>query len=368
MFGSLKKKLKESVQKLSKKTEEEIVIEESRKEEHKKISETKKEPKKLKPKPKPKKIESKPVEKPVYEVIEKVQEPEEVKEEPKKLSFRQKFTTKEFSENDVDKFFEELEVDMLQANVALEVVEALKEGLKKNLVGKQIKRGKTEEIISDAFEKSLFEILDQGSFDLESKIKGHLKVIFLGFNGSGKTTTIAKVANYLQKKGHKPVFAAGDTFRAASIEQLEHHGDKLGIKVIKHKYGSDSAAVFFDAVKYAESNGCDVILGDTAGRTHANKNLMAELEKIVRVNKPDLKILVIDSLTGNDAIGQAQEYDKLVGIDAVVMTKTDVNQKGGSILSVCYAIKKPILFLGVGQGYDDIKRFDPKEFAKELLK
>jgi len=362
MFGSLKKKLKESVQKLSKKAEEPLEVP------------TKPE-KLLEKKPvkgieKPKK-EHKPEAPHIEEIVPIAEEIiEEVVSEPKqepRLKFRQKFTTREFSDKDIDDFFEETESELLQANVALDVIDFLRHHLKKSLVGKHIKRGQAEEIIYEAFEEALLEIVDQGSIDLESKIKGTLKCVFLGFNGSGKTTTIAKIAHYLQKKGHNPVMVAGDTFRAASIEQLEHHGNKLGIKVIKHKYGSDSAAVFFDAVKYAAANGCDVVLGDTAGRAHTNKNLMDELEKIVRVNKPDLKILIIDSLTGNDAIGQAQEFDKLVGVDAVVMTKTDVNQKGGSILSVCYAIKKPILFLGVGQGYDDIKRFDPKEFVHELL-
>lgn len=339
MFGSLKEKLKKSVDRLKKKIEEPVETQ---------IQDVE---------------EKKEIEKEILEEPKK--QPKE--EKPKKLSLTKRITTKEFSENDIDKFFEETETELLQANVALDVVEALRDGIKKSLVGKQIKRGEAEEIITKAFEDALVKIVDQGNIDLVASIKGQLKIIFLGFNGSGKTTTIAKIAHYLQKKGHKPVLVAGDTFRAASIEQLEHHGNKLGVKVIKHDYGSDSAAVFFDAVKYAESNGCDVILGDTAGRTHANKNLMNELEKIVRVNKPDLKILVVDSLTGNDAIDQAQEFNKLVGVDAVVMTKTDVNQKGGSILSVCYAIKKPILFLGTGQGYDDIKRFEPKEFVKELL-
>ncbi|MFH1364428.1 MAG: signal recognition particle-docking protein FtsY [Candidatus Aenigmatarchaeota archaeon] len=371
MFGSLKKKLKESVEKLTKRIEEPLEIEKNV--EEPKIEHSIQEPEIEEPKMEESRIEEPEIrELEIEELPESVipeKKPEIPIEKPKErkgLGIR-RITTKEFSVNDIDNFFQEAETELLQANVALEVIDALKDELKNSLVGKQIKRGEAEEMITQAFEDALVKIVDQGSFDLESKIDGQLKCIFLGFNGSGKTTTIAKIADYLKKKGHKPVMAAGDTFRAAAVEQLEYHGNKLGIKVVKHKYGADSAAVFFDAVKYAEANGCDVVLGDTAGRTQANKNLMAELEKIVRVNKPDLKILIVDSLTGNDAIDQAKEFDKLVGVDAVVMTKTDVNQKGGSILSVCYAIKKPILFLGTGQDYEDIKRFDPKEFVHELL-
>jgi fused signal recognition particle receptor len=186
-------------------------------------------------------------------------------------------------------------------------------------------------------------------------------------NGGGKTTSIAKVAKYLMGKKYSVVLAAGDTFRAASIEQLEHHADRLGAKIIKHGYGADSASVIFDARKHAESRGIDVVLADTAGRTHVNENLMDELRKVMRVNKPELKILVVDSLTGNDAVEQAKLFDAGVGVDCVIMTKADVYEKGGSILSVSYAIKKPILFLGTGQGYDDLQKFEPGKFVKELM-
>jgi len=167
----------------------------------------------------------------------------------------------------------------------------------------------------------------------------------IGPNGSGKTTSIAKIANMLGKDGLSPILAAGDTFRAASIEQLEHHANKLGVDIIKHQYGADPAAVVFDAVKFAKSKHKDVVLVDTAGRMHTDKNLMDELSKIVRVNNPDLKILVIDSLTGNDVVIQAENYDKTVGgIDGMILTKTEINEKGGSLLSAAYSTEKPILF------------------------
>lgn len=283
-----------------------------------------------------------------------------------------KVIEKKISEGDIENFFNEYELYLLQANVALKAVEAIKENLKKKLLGQEIKRTKAKEMILDAFKKTLLDIVDLGKIDIEKIIKDakHEKtpcIVFLGFNGSGKTTSMAKLAKYLLNKKFTVVFAAADSFRAASIEQLTHHGDKLGIKTIKHDYGADPAAVVFDAIKYADAHNIDVVLADTAGRVHSDKNLMDELSKIIRVNKPVLKVLVIDSLTGNDAVEQAVKFNEGVGIDCVVFTKVDVNEKGGSILSVCNAVKKPVLFLGIGQNYDDIEFFDPKKFVNELL-
>lgn len=309
------------------------------------------------------------------ETGEHAKEPEG--EEPKpgrfRLGFRERISKKILTEKDIDSFFEEGELDLLQSDVALGVIDSLKDGLKKRLVDNPVKRGSTSDIVENAFRESLAEILDQGKVDIEKVIKDAKKagkpacIVFLGFNGSGKTTTIARMANYLKKKGHRPILAAGDTFRAASIEQLEVHGERLGLKVVKHDYGSDSAAVIFDAVKYAKGKGHDIVLADTAGRSHRDKNLMDELKKVIRVNSPELKVLVVDSLTGNDAVEQARDFNEAAGVDSVVMTKTDVNPKGGSILSVCFAIKKPILFLGTGQEYEDLEIFRPEKFAQNLL-
>jgi len=179
------------------------------------------------------------------------------------------------------------------------------------------------------------------------------------------TTTLAKLAYKFKK--FNPIFAAGDTFRAASIEQLEEHGRRLGVEVVKHRYGADSAAVIFDARKHAEAIGSKLVLADTAGRSHANTNLMEELGKVMRVNKPDLKVLVLDALTGNDIYDQANMFDKTVGIDAVILTKADVYEKGGAALSAAYALKKPILFLGVGQEHKDLQPFDAKKIVENLL-
>lgn len=389
MFDSLKKKLKDSAKKLAEKVKEKPVEEKP----VKKPAELKKKPvkpkKKLvkkKPKPrveKPKRIEKVP-EKAVPEIEEKVEEVEELEvpeveerveevPKPEKRGLRarlvERVTEKKLSAEDIDKFFQDIETDLLQANVALEVIDAFKDGLKKELAEKKIKRSRAGETIQKAFEDSLLEIVKQDRTDLGklAKEKRPLKVVFLGVNGSGKTTSIAKVAKWLMDKGYKPVLAAGDTFRAASIEQLEHHGEKLGVKVVKHQYGSDSAAVVFDAVKHAETRGLDAVLADTAGRSHANVNLMDELKKVIRVNKPDLKILVADSLTGNDAVEQARTFDEAVGVDGVILTKIDVNKKGGAVLSVAWAIKKPILFFGTGQGYSDLVEFRPDRFVKELV-
>ena len=280
-----------------------------------------------------------------------------------------KIKEKEFSAKEMDKFFSGIEIELMQANLALEVIDYLKSGLKASLVGRRVSRKGARTVIQDTFERLLLDIVRQGDVDIEQVIRENRPacMLFLGFNGSGKTTTIAKIANMLQKGGESVVFAAADTFRDASIEQLEVHAKRLNVKVIKHKYGADPAAVIFDAKRHAESKGLDVVLADSAGRMHTNANLMDELKKIVRVNKPDLKILVVDSLTGNDVVKQVRQFNEHVGIDAIVMTKTDVNEKGGSIISACYTAKKPVIFLGTGQDYDCIEKFEPEKFVKNLL-
>jgi fused signal recognition particle receptor len=298
-------------------------------------------------------------------------------EEPQRKGFfarlRGAVTERTLTAADIDGFFADSETELLQNNVAVEVADFLRRELKEKLVGKPLKRSQAESAITQAFEESIFDAVNQGELDIEERMKEAKKsgkpllVAVLGFNGSGKTTSIAKIAHYLKARGHGVVLAAGDTFRAASIEQLETHAKKVGVDIVKHKYGADAAAVIFDAVQHAKSRGLDIVLADTAGRTHTDKNLMEELKKVVRVNKPDLRLLVVDSLTGNDAVEQARQFDAAVGVDAVLMTKVDVNEKGGSILSVCYAIRKPILFIGVGQGYDDIRPFKPREFVKGLM-
>jgi len=191
-------------------------------------------------------------------------------------------------------------------------------------------------------------------------------IAFIGVNGSGKTTNLAKLANYLKNNGKEVVIAACDTFRAAAIQQVEDHANNLGIKLIKHDYGSDAAAVAFDAIDHAKAKGKDFVLIDTAGRNQSNKNLMEELSKLVRVAKPDLKIFVGDSLTGNDAVEQAKEFNEAVGIDGIILSKVDADEKGGASVSISYVAKKPIFFVGNGQGYEDLIPFKKEEFLEKM--
>jgi fused signal recognition particle receptor len=202
----------------------------------------------------------------------------------------------------------------------------------------------------------------------EKKAQGAPYVIlFVGINGTGKTTTIAKVTKLLQDNGHSVVLASGDTYRAGAIEQLEEHARRLGVRVIKHRYGSDAAAVSFDAVQHARAQGIDAVLIDTAGRMHTNRNLMDELEKIKRVVQPDLTVMVLDSLIGNDAIDQAETFNRHIGFDAAILTKVDADAKGGSSLSISYVTGKPVIYVGVGQEYGDLERFDARWFAEKIL-
>jgi fused signal recognition particle receptor len=367
MFGLLKEKFKKMIKSFSEKVEKkEKVAEELRKEiENLSKEETEKAIEKIKLK-----VEEIPeVKKEVEEEIKKAK-PKEKKGLFKKIAEKitKKISEKTLSEEDVEPILNELGKDLIEADVAYSVVERMKNDLKKSLIGKEIKRGKEKEVITLALKESMLKILEVPSFSLTEKLKNKkpVLILFLGFNGSGKTTSLAKVGKWLIEKGYSCVFAAADTFRAGSEEQLEEHAKKIGVRVVKHKYGADPAAVIFDAVRHAEANGIDFVLADTAGRSHTNENLMSEMEKIIRVNKPDVKVLVIDSLTGNDAVLQAKFFGKL-GIDALIFTKVDVNEKGGAILSVVDELKKPILFLCNGQDYSNLEEFSPQKFVENLL-
>lgn len=303
---------------------------------------------------------------------EKVEEEKIEERAEEKESFFNKIktslTTKKISAGKFEELFWELELTLLENNVSVEVIEKIKEDLKKELVDKPLPRDVPKKI-KDTLKKTLTEILTFEKVDLLELAKqkdAPLVIAFFGINGTGKTTSIAKLAQYFQKNKMSVVLAACDTFRAAAIQQLEEHADQLGVKIIKHDYGADAAAVAFDAVKYAEKNKIDVVLLDTAGRLHSNTNLMKELEKIIRVAKPDLKIFVGESITGNDCIEQAKKFNDLVEMDGAILTKADVDEKGGAPLSISYTIKKPILFLGMGQRYEDLEEFDAKVILKRL--
>ncbi len=386
MFGFLKEKLKNAVEKITRKVEKEAEVVEAPKEEIKK-EEPKKETKKSEKKKAPeKKEEIKEEEIPVkfnagtmqYEPdVEKIKEvaaeeekKEEVKEEKKGFfaKFKEKLTTRKIDAEKFDEIFWDLEVTLLENNVAVEVIEKIKEDLKIKLVNVPIDRTDIEKTIEESLKTSITEVLDVETFDLikKSKEKKPFVICFLGINGSGKTTTIAKVAKLFQDNKMSVVMAAADTFRAAAIEQLQQHADALNVRMIKHDYKSDSAAVAFDAIKHAEAQGKDVVLIDTAGRLHSNKDLLDELKKIIRVAKPDLKIFVGESITGNDCVEQAKEFNKSVGIDAIILAKADIDEKGGAALSVSYVTKKPIIYLGTGQNYKDLQAFDKDKILKNL--
>jgi fused signal recognition particle receptor len=179
-------------------------------------------------------------------------------------------------------------------------------------------------------------------------------------NGSGKTTTIAKMVKLFQDNNMKCVIAASDTFRAAAIQQLEEHANRLKVKLIKHDYGADPAAVAYDAIEHAKAKDLDVVFIDTAGRLHSNTNLMDEMKKIIRVAKPDMKIFIGESITGNDCVEQAKQFNEAVGIDAIILSKADVDEKGGAAISVSYVTGKPIIYIGTGQEYNDLEKFDKK--------
>ncbi|ABR55403.1 signal recognition particle-docking protein FtsY [Methanococcus vannielii SB] len=278
------------------------------------------------------------------------------------------------TDDDIEEVLLEMEVELLEADVAYEVVEKIIESLKNQLVGIKISsKDNPEEITFKALKKSIKEILSQDKIDVfkiidEKKAKKEPAVLlFVGINGTGKTTSISKLGYILKEKGYSAVMAAGDTFRAGAIEQLDEHGKNTGIRVIKHQKGADSAAVIYDAIEHAKARGINVVLADTAGRQTTNINLMDEIKKVVRVTKPDLVIFVGDSLAGNDAISQAMEFNDAVNINGAILTKTDADAKGGAALSIAYSIKKPILFMGVGQKYSDLQKFDVEWMIKKLF-
>ncbi|HKU84066.1 MAG TPA: signal recognition particle-docking protein FtsY [Candidatus Nitrosocosmicus sp.] len=283
---------------------------------------------------------------------------------------------RELSEKDLDESLFDLNIALLESDVSQEVIDDLSQQIKDNLVGMKLQKHETtEQIIASTLKDNFSKILAKaGSVDLISAINakkqrkgGPFKIVFLGINGTGKTTTVAKVANLLKKSGFSVVIAAADTHRAGAIEQISSHAEKLSIKVISQRYGADPSAVSRDALEYANKHYIDVVLIDTAGRMQTAKNLMDEIGKIVKVIKPDIKLFVGDSLSGNDTINQAREFFSYTEFDGAILTKTDADAKGGSAISICYITSKPIIYLGVGQGYDDIIKFNRERFVETIF-
>jgi fused signal recognition particle receptor len=287
-----------------------------------------------------------------------------------------KVTTTELKSENLRPILSDFKINLVENDVAFPVAERICDEMEKRLDGVQVKRLEDrKKIVENNLREVLLEIMTiNGNIDLLKLIEAKRKknepfvIVFVGINGTGKTTTIAKVAHFLNKKGYSVVLACSDTYRAGSIEQLEEHAKRLSMRIITHKYGADPAAVAYDTISHAKAHGINVVLIDTAGRMQTNRNLMSELEKIKRVVTPDLSILTVDSLTGNDAVMQAEEFHKSVGIDATILTKVDADVKGGSALSVTYVTHKPILFIGTGQKYDDLEEFVPEKFVEMVLK
>jgi len=276
------------------------------------------------------------------------------------------------SDDTIDIVLEDLEIALLQSDVALPVVERVRKDLRKELVGKKVKWGAdAEAAIRSSFENSVRSILSQPPIDLVARVRAQEPrpyiILVVGVNGTGKTTTVAKLAHWLSRQQLSVVIAAGDTFRAGAIEQLLVHGERLGIRVVRQQEGSDPAAVAFDAVAHARARHLDVVLVDTAGRQHTNENLVEEAKKIRRVVQPHLTLFVGDALSGNDTLEQAKQFQKALGIDGLILTKLDADAKGGAALSATYVTKKPLVFVGVGQGYEDLRPFDVDWMVRRLL-
>ena len=287
-----------------------------------------------------------------------------------------KVVTTELTAQQLHPILEQFKLNLIENDVAFPVADRVCEEMEKRLEGLQVRRLEDrKEVVKENLEEVLLGVLSTKEevsllevVERRKRTNEPCTILFVGINGTGKTTSIAKIASMLNKKGYSVVLACSDTYRAGSIEQLEEHAKRLGIRMIKHKYGADPAAVAYDAVSHAKARGTNVVLIDTAGRIQTDRNLMNELAKIKRIINPDLTLLTVDALTGNDAVMQAEEFHKTVGIDGTVLTKVDADIKGGTALSVTYATGKPIAFIGTGQRYEDLEEFQAEHFTRMILK
>lgn len=289
--------------------------------------------------------------------------------------FLDKISKTELNEKSIDSLIEDLKLILIQNDVAFTVAESICDQLREQLNALEVKRftdhlTEAKTILRDILQKTLVDNGKENLFDIirrKQEKKEPIIIVFIGINGTGKTTTIAKLAHLLIKKGFTTILACADTYRTGSIEQIEEHARRLGVKTIKHTYGSDAAAVAYDAINYAKAHGTDSVLIDTAGRMQTNRNLIDEMKKIIRIAKPDLTLLVIDALTGNDAAEQGASFSKAVSVDGIILTKLDADAKGGSAISVSNITGKQVLFMGVGQEYDDLLPFDPNFILNRIL-
>jgi fused signal recognition particle receptor len=274
-------------------------------------------------------------------------------------------------EDDLEGPLQDLEMALLASDVEMDVANALLDNIRDELVGEtRTVTTSTGAVVEDALESALLDVISVGQFDFEERVQQADKpvvIVFTGVNGVGKTTSIAKLTEYLADRGLSSVMANGDTFRAGANEQIREHANRLDRKLIAHEQGGDPAAVIYDAVEYAEANDVDVVLGDTAGRLHTSEGLMDQLGKIDRVVEPDMTLFVDEAVAGQDAVKRAREFDDAASIDGTILTKADADSGGGAAISIAYVTGKPILFLGTGQGYDDLERFDPEWVVEQLL-
>lgn len=272
--------------------------------------------------------------------------------------------------SELEPMLDELNLALLESDVTLDTADHITSTIKAQLSGKKVEKNRVQAEIQAAVKTALIEVLDRPPLDLLDYIHSHekpVKILFLGPNGAGKTTTLAKIAFFFKQHNLRCVLAAADTFRAAAIEQLQHHGSTIGVPVIKHQYGADPAAVAFDAIAHAKSHGADVVLIDTAGRQETNYNLLKEMEKINRVIKPDLKLFIGEAVAGHALVEQAKAFHAALKLDGVVLTKVDCDAKGGTSFSVSHEVGVPIVLLGTGQEYGDMRSFAPEWLVSNVL-
>jgi len=275
----------------------------------------------------------------------------------------------------LDDLLEELEWMLLESDISSEAVTSVLDALRKSLIGARLRRGaELAKVLEAALKRALRNLLSAGYWDFDASIQSFMDqgdspvvVMLVGVNGTGKTTTAAKIAHRLQSNGHSVIAAAGDTFRAGAIQQLESHCENLGIRCISSQRGGDAAAIARDAIESAKAKNIDVVLVDTAGRMQNKTNLMKELEKVRRVANPHLVLFVGDALAGNDAVDQAKMFQEMMRFDGAVLSKMDTDAKGGAGLSIAFATGRPIVFAGIGQGYDDLLQFDPDWLLDEMF-
>ena len=274
-------------------------------------------------------------------------------------------------EEDLEEPLWNLEMALLESDVEMSVAEQILDTVREKMLGESRKQVETTgELVESALHDALLDVIAVGQFDFEERIRAAEKpvtIVFTGVNGVGKTTSIAKLSEWLADRGYSSVLANGDTYRAGANEQIAEHADRLDRELISHDQGGDPAAVIYDGVEYAEANDVDVVLGDTAGRLHTSDDLMSQLEKIDRVVEPDMTLFVDEAVAGQDAVNRAKEFNDAAEIDGAILTKADADSSGGAAISVAYVTGKPILFLGTGQGYDDLTLFEPEALVESLL-